>query len=73
MNITKYFCAVAIFISPVILASPKITVSFGDSNGFVKSSSPWISATDKQFNYQNFSTWCDYLEIHPKYKSYQIY
>tara|TARA_R110000772_G_scaffold74292_4_gene161931 strand:+ start:962 stop:1270 length:309 start_codon:yes stop_codon:yes gene_type:complete len=102
MNITKYFCAVAIFISPVILASPKITISFGDSNGFaqvkiknetfeplacyvaidghrikfqlqVKSSSPWISATDKQFNYQNFSTWCDYLEIHPKYKSYQIY
>lgn len=102
MKITKYLYATVIIISPVIWASPKIAVTFGESNGFVrvqiknetfeplacyvaidghkvkfqlqvKSTSRWISATDKRFNYQNFSTWCDYLEIHPKYKVYQIY
>lgn len=36
-------------------------------------SSKWVTATDKRFNYQNFSTWCDYLEIHPEYKKYQAY
>ena len=39
----------------------------------VKSTSRWITTTDKRFNYQNFSTWCDYLEIYPKYKAYQVY
>tara|TARA_R110000737_G_scaffold111165_1_gene144084 strand:- start:1052 stop:1363 length:312 start_codon:yes stop_codon:yes gene_type:complete len=38
-----------------------------------KSTSPWITTTDKRFNFQNFSTWCDYLEIHPKYKAYRAY
>jgi hypothetical protein len=33
----------------------------------------WISATDTRFNYRNFSTWCDYLDIHPKYKAYPLY
>ena len=102
MRIAPYVCAVAIIISPVILASPRITVTFDESNGFarvkirnetfeplacyvaidgykvkfqlqVKSSSRWIAATDNRFNYQNFSTWCDYLEIHPNYKAYQVY
>ena len=35
-----------------------------------QSSSRWISATDKRFNYQNFSSWCDYLELHPNYQAY---
>ena len=103
MKITKYFCAAVIIISPVIWASPKITLTFGESSdGFarvkiknetfeplacyvaidghkvkfqlqVKSASRWITATDQRFNYQNFSTWCDYLEIHPKYRAYQVY
>ncbi len=38
-----------------------------------KSSSPWITATDKRYNYQNFSTWCDYLETHPSYRNYRAY
>jgi len=38
-----------------------------------KSTSRWITSTDKRFNYRNFSTWCDYLEIHPKYNAYQAY
>lgn len=38
-----------------------------------KSTSRWVTATDKRFNYRNFSTWCDYLEIHPKYNAYQAY
>ncbi len=33
--------------------------------------SRWITATDTQFNHANFSTWCDYLELHPKYKEYR--
>ena len=102
MKITIFFYIVMIIFSPVILAAPKITVSFDDSNGFtrikiknetfeplacyvaidgykikfqlqVQSSSRWISATDKRFNYQNFSTWCDYLELHPDYKAYTTY
>lgn len=102
MKVTIFFYIVALIFSPVILAAPKISVSFGDSNGFtrikiknetfeplacyvaidgykikfqlqVQSSSRWISATDKRFNYQNFSTWCDYLELHPNYKVYQMY
>jgi len=102
MGIKIYFYIVMLTFSPVILALPKVTVSFGDSNGFARikiknetfeplacyvaidghkvkfklqgqSSSRWISATDKRFNYQNFSTWCDYLELHPNYKAYQVY
>ena len=102
MGIKIYFYIVMLTFSPVILALPKETVSFGDSNGFARikiknetfeplacyvaidghkvkfklqgqSSSRWISATDKRFNYQNFSTWCDYLELHPNYKAYQVY
>ncbi len=38
-----------------------------------KSSTNWITATDKRFNYKNFSTWCDYLDVHPKYNAYRIY
>ena len=29
--------------------------------------SKWYKATDTRFNYSNFSTWCDYLYLHPKY------
>tara|TARA_R110001583_G_scaffold1542_13_gene12045 strand:+ start:1429 stop:1794 length:366 start_codon:yes stop_codon:yes gene_type:complete len=29
--------------------------------------SQWYKATDTRFNYSNFSTWCDYLDSHPKY------
>ncbi|MGB2739938.1 MAG: hypothetical protein WBC60_05205 [Cognaticolwellia sp.] len=38
-----------------------------------KSSSRWFRATDKRFNYRNFSTWCDYLDVHPAYRIYQAY
>jgi len=30
--------------------------------------SKWYKATDVRFNYNNFSTWCDYLSLHPEYK-----
>lgn len=30
--------------------------------------SQWYTATDKRFNHQNFSVWCDYLALHPKYQ-----
>jgi len=30
--------------------------------------SQWYKATDIRLNYSNFSTWCDYLYLHPKYK-----
>lgn len=32
--------------------------------------SQWYTATDKRFNYQNFSTWCDYIDLHPEYQKY---
>jgi len=32
--------------------------------------SKWYKATDKRFTHSNFSTWCDYLSIHPKYQKY---
>lgn len=102
MKIRIYFYIAMMTFSPIILASPRVTVSFGDSSGLARikiknetfeplacyvaidghkikfqlqgqSSSRWISATDKRFNYQNFSTWCDYLELHPNYKAYQMY
>ncbi len=30
--------------------------------------SKWYTATDKRFNHTNFSVWCDYLKLHPKYQ-----
>jgi len=30
--------------------------------------SKWYKATDTRMNSSNFSTWCDYLYLHPKYK-----
>ncbi len=38
-----------------------------------RSTSDWFTSTDTRFNYQNFSTWCDYLDIHPEYKAYKLY
>ena len=102
MKITIFFYIIMIIFSPVILAAPKITVSFGDSNGFTrikiknetfeplacfvaidghktkfqlraKSTSNWITTTDKRFNYKHFSTWCDYLDVYPQYRIYQAY
>lgn len=29
--------------------------------------SKWYKAMDPRFNYTHFSTWCDYLSLHPKY------
>jgi len=29
--------------------------------------SQWYKATDTRLNSSNFSTWCDYLYLHPKY------
>lgn len=29
--------------------------------------SQWYKATDPRFIYSNFSTWCDYLSLHPEY------
>lgn len=31
-------------------------------------SSRWFTATDIRFNHTNFSVWCDYLKLHPKYQ-----
>lgn len=28
----------------------------------------WYKATDPRFNHNQFSTWCDYLSLHPKYE-----
>ena len=30
--------------------------------------SKWYTATDTRFNHKNFSIWCDYLKLHPKYQ-----
>ena len=30
--------------------------------------SKWYIAADERFNHTNFSTWCDYLSLHPKYQ-----
>ncbi|WP_286234141.1 hypothetical protein [Thalassotalea sediminis] len=32
--------------------------------------SQWITVYDKRYNYQNFSTWCDYIERYPEYRQY---
>ncbi|NMP30756.1 hypothetical protein HII17_04200 [Thalassotalea sp. M1531] len=32
--------------------------------------SKWYKATDKRYNAKNFSTWCDYIELHPEYEKY---
>ena len=29
--------------------------------------STWYNATDPRYNFSNFSTWCDYLSLHPRY------
>lgn len=34
-------------------------------------SSKWYKATDTRFNYRHFSSWCDYLELHPEYENYK--
>jgi hypothetical protein len=31
-------------------------------------SSKWYTATDIRYNHTNFSVWCDYLKLHPKYQ-----
>ncbi len=30
--------------------------------------SKWYRATDPRFNHKDFSTWCDYLSLYPKYQ-----
>lgn len=35
--------------------------------------SKWYTATDKLFNYRNFSTWCDFLALHPDYLKYKTF
>lgn len=30
--------------------------------------SQWYKATDTRFNSSHFSTWCDYLSSHPRFK-----
>lgn len=33
-------------------------------------SSKWFTATDIRFNHTNFSVWCDYLKLYPKYQEH---
>jgi hypothetical protein len=35
--------------------------------------SKWYTATDKGYNYRNFSTWCDFLALHPEYLKYKVF
>ena len=35
--------------------------------------SRWYTANDKRFNYRNFSTWCDFLALHPEYLKYKTF
>ena len=35
--------------------------------------SKWYSATDTAYKYTDFSTWCDYIELHPSYLEYKMY
>jgi hypothetical protein len=39
----------------------------------MSSTSRWITTTKTRFAYQDSSTWCDYLEVYPNYKAYQVY
>jgi len=32
--------------------------------------SNWYTATDKNYNYDNIHTWCDYIDFHPEYQKY---
>jgi len=48
-------------------------------NGFKKKfrlpplkESKWYAATDKRFNYKHFSTWCDYIDLHPEYQNFKV-
>lgn len=34
--------------------------------------SRWYKATDKRFTVESFSTWCDYIALHPEYKRYIV-
>lgn len=33
--------------------------------------SSWYTAGDVRFNYSSFSTWCDFLSLHPEYEKYR--
>jgi hypothetical protein len=35
--------------------------------------SKWYTTNDKRFEYHNFSTWCDYLTLHPEYLRYKTF
>mgnify|MGYP000160590106 CR=1 FL=1 len=35
-----------------------------------KMTSQWVTANDKRYTYTNFSTWCDYIDLHPEYQKY---
>jgi hypothetical protein len=35
--------------------------------------SKWYTATDTRFTYKNFSTWCDFLTLHPEYLKYKTF
>jgi len=32
-----------------------------------RQASQWYKANDKRYQHTDFSVWCDYLELHPKY------
>ncbi|WP_206486014.1 hypothetical protein [Thalassotalea sp. G2M2-11] len=32
--------------------------------------SQWLTASDKRYDYTSFSTWCDYIELYPQYRKY---
>jgi len=34
------------------------------------STSQWITTNNKRYTYASFSTWCDYIDLHPEYKNY---
>lgn len=34
--------------------------------------SRWFTVYDKSYTYENFSVWCDYIELHPEYKNYGV-
>ena len=35
--------------------------------------SRWFKANKVHYNHSQFSTWCDYSELHPKYEKYTLY
>lgn len=32
--------------------------------------SQWFTTNDKRYTYSDFSTWCDYIDLHPEYNQY---